>query len=138
MKTLRMTILSLSALILFLAPSQTQAGTRDVRVRARVSTPYVRVDFNHGQQYDGSHYRQMRNNRHFSNLSKQDRKMARRLAEYTGHSSYRIMMLRDRGYRWSEIAYRLDLPRQVVRAARSARSWNKFMKPVHWCGTRSH
>jgi len=134
MKTLRMTILSLSAMVLILSPMQSLAATRDSRVRVRVRTPHI----SQKQQCESTHSWSLKKDRRFRHLSKRDRKMARRLAEYSGFSSYKFMMLRDRGFRWSEIAYRLDLPRQVVRAARNAKSWKRFVRRAHWCGPRSH
>jgi len=139
MKTLRMTVLSLSALILFLVPTQSQAATWDLRVRTRVRTPHIRVNVGRDNRCADNGYSTDRQYRTFPNLTHRERRMARRLAGYTGYPSYKIMMLKNRGFSWSEIAFRLDVPRRVVRAARSERSWRRFnSKPAHWCGTRTY
>lgn len=138
MNTLRMMLLSLGTLIAFLAPVSAQAGTRDVQIRARVRVPGVSVEIGHRHRDGYNNSRHLRVDRNYHNQNKEDRKIARRLASYSGIPKYKIMRLRDRGLRWTEIGYRLNLPRQVVRAAYSAKSWRRFMKPAHWCGTRSH
>ena len=138
MKTLKMTILSLSALIIFLAPGQLQAGETKIKFRAGIRTPLVRVDVSNSIRRDKHDQRHGVQSRHFRHHSKKDRKMAARLSDYSGFSQYRFLKMRDRGMRWSEIAYRLDLSKRVVRAASSAKSWRAYFRPVHRCGTIRH
>lgn len=137
MKTLRMTILSLSALIIFLTASQSMAGPSDVRIRAKVRTPLVRVDVRTNHQYANDCQGRRIYPRRSRHISHEDRRIASRLSSYSGISKYEILELRDRGYRWSEIARYFDLPRKVMRAAQSSRSWQAYQKPVGWCGNHS-
>ncbi len=135
MKTLRMTIWSLSALIIFLTASQSMAGTSNVRIRAKVRTPQVRVDVRTPVRCGNGYVKPRTHGRRHHHISQQDRRIATRLANYTDISRYEILDLRDRGYRWSEIARYFELPRKMMRAAQSSRSWRAYQKPRHWCGT---
>lgn len=138
MKTLKMAILSLSALIVFLAPTQTLAGSSDFGIRVKVRTPQVRVNVGTRDRSGSDYVWRTGQDRSSLHLSKRDYRMAARLADYTGISKHRIMKMRSRGHSWSEIGYRLDLPKRVIRAARSAKKWNQFMRPRGWCGVRNH
>lgn len=129
MKTLRMSILSLSVLVLFLIPSESMAKERN---------PHVRVNVKNAVHTGHHAQRHLKQNRYFRHLSQRDRLMATRLAGYMGTSTYKILVLRDRGYRWSEIGRRLDLSRRAIQAARHASTWNRFLRPVQRCGTHSY
>ncbi len=131
MKTLRMTILSLSALIVFLSSSQALAGSTDLRIRTRVRMPMIKVDVGPSIRCGNDSRMYVRRALH---VTRQDRRIARRLSGYTGIPSYEFLELRDRGFKWSKIARRLDLSRRVVRAAHSAKSWRRFLRPIHRCG----
>lgn len=131
MKTLRMSILSLSALILLISAAEATAG--DVKVRGRISirTPEVSVTVGHR---DGARKVLRKRtgreaSRRYRHLSKGDQARAARLAVYTGISRVKFMELRLRGYSWRRIAHRLDLPVRLVRAARTAESWRDFRRP---------
>ena len=138
MKTLRMTILSLSALIIFLSSTQAYAGTSDVRIRAKVRTPYVKVDVRTGDRRGNDHRVGRVSYGHGLRVSKHDKQMAGRLASYMDISRHELLVMLDRGYRWSEIRRHYGLSRKAVRAARSARSWRVFMRPVRHCGNYGH
>ena len=136
MNTLKMIILSLSALILFSIPTEALAGPSDVRIRAKFRTPQVRVDVNLGTRYVTVRNNLLHRDQRSLRLSRLDRQIAKRLASYTGMSKHRLLKYRANGYRWSEIGRWLDLPRRVVRAARSAESWREFLRPHHRYGIR--
>jgi hypothetical protein len=120
MKTLRMTLLSLTALAFFLIPADSFAGPTKFRVRAKVRTPHVHVDYSY---------------RDHNQMTRQDRQIAKRLAKYTGVSKRHLLKLRARGFRWSEIGRLYEMPRGLVRAAQSTRSWREFNRPRHKCLT---
>ncbi len=122
MKTLKMTLLSFAALAFFLFPADAFAGPSKYRVRVKAYRPMVQID-----QSQRIHMR-----------IQQDRQRARRLAAYTRYSARRFLEYRARGWSWSKIGRRFDVPRKVMRASRSTESWRKFLRPRHWCGTRSH
>ncbi len=128
------TVLGLTALALFLfgAVNEAEAG---VRVKAKVRTPYgvVRVDTGHSERYRSERYRTVRRaplpvRRHVEyRVTKQDRKIAQRLASYTGISKRQLLKLKRQGYRWNEIGRWYELPRQMVRAAKHKRSWKDYV-----------
>jgi len=126
-------ILSLLALLLF----GTNAASAQIRVKATVHTSYgaVRIDSGHNERYRAPHH-------HLNySVSRHDRQIARRLARYAGVSRREILRLRSQGYRWAEIGYWLDVPRQVVRAARHRGSWRRFLQAERRyknCGLRYH
>ncbi len=136
MKTMRMTILSLSALIIFLTASPSVAGPADVRIRAKVRTPLVRLNLNTGFTCGNVTVERHSYKKRSLRTTQKDRRIATRLSRYSGIPKYEILFMRDRGYRWSEIARYFELPRKVVRAAQSSRSWKKYQKPARWC--RNH
>ena len=122
-------VLGLTALALFLfgAVNDADAG---VRVKARVKTPYgvVRVDTGHSERYRTVRRAPMPVRRHVEyRISKQDRKVAQRLASYTGIPKRQLLKLKGRGYRWTEIGRWYELPRQMVKAAKHKRSWKRYV-----------
>ncbi len=115
-------LLTLSLLALLLVGAN-DASAR-VRVRATVYTPYgaVRIDNSHSGRYSAPR-------RHLNyTITRQDRRIAKRLARYTGVSKREILRLRRQGYRWSEIGRRLDVSRRVVRAAKHQDTWQRFLR----------
>ncbi len=122
-------VLGLTALALFLfgAVNEAEAG---VRVKARVNTPYgvVRVDTGHSERYRTVRRAPMPVRRHVDyRVSKQDRKIAKRLASYTGIPKHQLLKLKKQGYRWSEIGRWYELPRQMVKAAKHKKSWKRYV-----------
>ncbi len=122
MKTLRMTLLSFAALVFFLIPADAFAGPAKFRVRVRTRRPEVRVI-------------RVQNRHH---LTRHDRKIARRLARYTGYSRHRFLEYRARGYSWLEIGRWLDLPRRMILAARYSDTWRRYQRPIMKCGTHDY
>jgi len=115
-------LLTLSMLALLLLGAG-DASAR-VRVRATVHTPYGAVRIDNSQR--GRYYAPRRHLDY--TVTRYDRKIAKRLARYTGVSKGEILRLRRQGYRWSEIGRRLDVSRRVVRAAKHQGSWQRFLR----------
>jgi len=137
MKTLRMTILTLSAFILMTTAAEATAGGLQVRGRIAIRTPQVQVTI--GKRH-GVRKVVCRTARHeagwrYHQLNKRDKARARRLAIHTGIPKDHFMELRLRGYSWREVAHRLDLSMRLVRAARTAETWRDFRRPhIRRCG----
>jgi hypothetical protein len=124
-------LLSLIALVLIVGPGRATDADAGIRVDATLRTPNTRVHISntssqHFQSYFAKNHR-IRTYRHYR-IGEQDRKMARRLAWYTGVPARELIYLKRRGYRWFEIGRWLHVPRPVVRAAMSDRSWRRFVR----------
>ncbi len=162
MKTLKLnqrTALSLSALMILisasLAAAPAQAG---IKFGVRVDTPVVKARYHSGHgsrihvrvpSYD---YRVQ--------ITKFDRKVARKLARRTDYNKRELLRLKRAGYNWREIGRMLHLPRKMVRRViRNVRismsshgdrygdygywdddRWDNDRRggrrPKGWCGTR--
>ena len=137
MKTLRTTILALSAIILMTHAAEATAGGLRVSGRIAIRTPGVQVTIG---KRDGVRKVVRRTIRQeagwrYHQLSDRDKARARRLAIHTGIPKNHFMELRLRGYSWREVAHRLDLPMRMVRAARTAETWRDFRRPhIRRCG----
>ena len=112
---------------LLAAPGIAEKAKADVRVKATVQTPAVRI---HVTNSPARHY--VKGPRpvkvtHVYRISKHDRVIALRLAHYAGVPARRIVLMRERGLSWAQIGNRLSIPQYVVRAAFNARSWERFM-----------
>lgn len=114
-------LLTLSVLTLLLLGAANASA--QVRVRARINTPYgsVRVSNTHTGRY------QMPRRHLEYRVSRHDKKMAKRLARYSGVAKRQILRLRRQGYTWHEIGRWLDVSPRVVRAARHQGSWRRFL-----------
>jgi hypothetical protein len=116
------------ALLITMAPvNKADAG---IVVRGSVSTPHISVRVNTGPTpvYRNNHLRPLPAQRcAVVIIDKQDRRIARRLASYTGHTKRELLQMRRNGYTWQEIGSWLNLRPQVVRAAYRAESWERFL-----------
>ena len=133
MKRVRMSMLGLIAFFAVIATFQTARA--DVRVKATLTTPTVRVHV--GNTSEGFYRGEVVGRRHdrfndrFHNhyrLDRRDRNVSVRLARYTGVPSYDLIDMRRHGYRWVEIGRWLDLPRPAIRAAFNQRTWQRFLR----------
>jgi hypothetical protein len=132
MKRLRISLLSIAALAVLVVPGMMRDANAGVRVKATVHTPNVTVRIGNTPS---SHYRSFvrkplptrRVYRHVI-ITQQDRKIARRLARYTGVPARELIFLKSRGFTWVTIGRWLELPRGTVRAAMNQRSWNQFLR----------
>lgn len=141
MKRLRTSLLIITALAVLAGPSMVENATAGVRVKATLRTPNVSVRVGYGPS---SHYRSfvrkplpIRRVSYEVIITAQDRKIARRLARYTGVPARELIFLKKRGFTWFSIGLWLELPRQTIRAAFSQRSWNQFLRHdrrMHCCG----
>jgi len=138
-------LLSLMALALFLFAADDAEAK--VRVKAKVRTPYgtIQVANGYSERTWSPRYRQLPARRRPPvhrqvefRITKRDRRIAKRLAWYTGVAKYEIVQLKREGYRWGEIGRWLDVPQRVVRAAKHQRSWKHFLRDEQRyvrCGT---
>lgn len=144
MNTTQRNLIGLMALALLISMTPVQQASAKTRLRATVNTPHlsVRVSNHQAPVYRYKHLKQRSVRRHFVvRINKQDRKMAKRLARYTGSSKGELVRLRKSGYTWREIGRYLDLRPRVVRAARHADTWEDFLYGgchVVRCGTHRH
>jgi hypothetical protein len=141
MTTQKKNILTLSALALLLTLAPLSQATAKVVVRASVGTPHYAVKVNTSPvkyKYRQGKHRVVVKQKHVR-LTKQDRKMAKRLARVSYYSKREILELRRDGYSWKRIGRLLNLDPRAVRAARHAVSWNRYLdfgRPtVVRCGT---
>ncbi len=143
----RKAILTLFGAALLLMSSGTLDPARaDLRLRARVETPSLRIRIGSGPHhsyarfaYDSQvghrYYRRsvrrprlrLRYESHGEHyrLDRQDRRVAKRLARWTGYSRREILDLRRDGYRWFEIGRILDIRADTIRAALGPRGHRK-------------
>lgn len=130
MKRMQMSLLSLMILALLVAPVIVHAAEAGIRFNVAVNTPtvHVRVGNTPAGQYR-IYQRGLLPVRKLIlyRIGTRDRKIAQRLARYTGVPARELVQLRHRGYTWFEIGRWLGLPRRVVRAAGHPRSWNRFL-----------
>ncbi len=101
-----------------------------VRVRAEINVPVAWVyPGNAPSCYDDAHYyRRAPARRHvYLEIKKKDRRIARRLAWFSGVPARELVRLRMNGFGWFEIGRIIYVPRPVVRAAMHRRSWNRLL-----------
>jgi len=131
MKT-RLNKLSLITTVLVMSFLAVQPAQAKIRVRVNVRTPQVNLQVHSGRvnNHRVAVQRVPMSARHHCHhdITKQDRKIAKRLAKYAHVSKRELINLRNQGYRWSEIGRWLDLPRGAVYAAKDSRSWKRFLR----------
>ncbi|MEN8007983.1 MAG: hypothetical protein ABFS42_13270 [Candidatus Krumholzibacteriota bacterium] len=130
----RLSLVSLPVLALLLTIGAVDEAQARIRVKATVRTPYGRVQVDNGPYHHTRVYRQelpVRYYRDHYRVTKRDRKIARRLGSFTGVPKRELLQLRKQGYTWGEIGRWLDVPRKVVRAAKSGKRWKRFMNRHH-------
>ncbi len=125
----RLGLFSLPVLALLLTMGVVDEAQARIRVRATVRTPYGMVRVDNGAYHHTRVYRQALPVRHYEyyRVTKRDKKIANRLGRYTGVPRRELIQLRKQGYNWGEIGRWLDVPRKVVRAAKSGKSWRRFL-----------
>jgi hypothetical protein len=134
-------LLGLLALALLIGPVSVKEARAGIKVRAALRTPNVRIQVsNHSADRRPGICRTPRveYRLHRVTISQSDRRIAKRLARYTGVPQRELLQLRRQGYRWNEIGRWYHVPRPVVRAAREARDWQRFLRQTRYqeCGTR--
>jgi hypothetical protein len=141
MKTMRTSILGLTAtalILVALAPRPADAG---IRVSATLRTPNIGIHLSTGQpdRCPGCVRVPLPVRRHAGlRLAKHDRQVAARLADFTGVRKQELLRLRRHGYSWLQIGLHLGLSRQAVNASFSARTWQRYLngpRPYVKCGT---
>ena len=131
MKRLRTSLLAVAALALLVTMALVRDAEAEVRFSAALRTPTVSVRIGNAHRGPYGHVRigrlPVRPRRHYR-IVKHDRRVARRLARYTGVHFRELIRLRAYGYTWFEIGRWLRLPRRVVRAAFNKHSWKRFTR----------
>lgn len=128
MKSAQRNFVGLMALALLIAMIPVQQANADVKIRATVKTPHLAVRVNTSPR-PGGHVlvqRQPAGRHEAVVIDRQDRRVAKRLAKFTGRDKRDLLQMRLRGYSWSQIGSMLNLRPQVVRAAVNAESWERF------------
>ena len=143
MRTMRLSLLSLLALVFLAGSGIVSDAGAVIRVDATYRSPNVRVRVSNKPSIYP-----VRTKRHLPiyaqrhhKISRQDRMMAGRLGRYTGVPARKLIQLKRQGYRWFEIGRWLYLPRPVVRAAQHERSWKRFLRMerrLAMSGKRTH
>ena len=134
MRTARMTLLSLIALALLIGPGAIRNAEAGIRVRATVRTPVVRIQVGSRPAYHSCNYRcdhQPNRYRTADLITRRDRRIAKRLAWYTGLPTREVLRLKRMGYGWREIGRWLDVPPRVVSASLESRSWKRYRDNDH-------
>jgi len=130
MKKMLTSVVGLMALALLAGPGIVGDADAEIRIDANLRTPHVDVCIGN---VPSKHYRsdlRVRlpiSTRHHYKVGKPDRKIAQRLARYTGVPARELIQLRGHGYGWFQIGRWLHLPRPVVRAAMHQKRWKRFL-----------
>jgi hypothetical protein len=139
MKTTRTTTVALGALTILLGLALAEDAEARIRVHATLRTPHVGVVYSNApvayrplplRPLPVRYYDRVK-------ISKRDRRIAKRLAWYTGVPRRELIHAKRMGYSWLEIGRWLEVPRRVVKAARSSRSWDRFLDR-QWERDRRH
>ena len=131
MKRMRVSFLSLMVVALIVGSGIVQDAEAEVRFNVTMRTPNVRVRIGNTPSV---HYRTVRigrlpiHGRRLYRISKQDPRIARRLAQYTGVPARELLQLRRYGYHWPEIGHWLRLPRPAIHAAMRRGTWKRFLR----------
>lgn len=131
MKRMRVSFLSLLVVALVVGSGIVQDAEAEVRFDVTMRTPNVRVRVGntHPVPYRTVRVRRLPiHGRRLFRISKQDQRIASRLAMYTGVPERELLRLRRYGYQWLEIGRWLHLPRPVIRAAMNKGTWKRFIR----------
>ena len=118
MKTKRRDLAIILAFGIILGALVAKEARAGIRVNARILTPHGTIQVVNGP-----------NQRHTARvITRNDRKVAKRLARYAGVKKREILDLRRLGYRWTEIGVWLEVPHRAVQAAQRAHTWSRYMR----------
>jgi hypothetical protein len=130
MKTIKKNLIYLPALALLLVIGAADQAQARIRVKATVRTPHGVVRVDNGPYRPAYEYRRalpVRYHQEFR-VTKRDRKIAKRLARYTGVPKRELIQLKRQGYSWREIGRWLGISPQAVKASKSHKKWKRFLK----------
>lgn len=131
MRKLQKTILGFLAPILVTGAGLVPDADAGVKVKATLRTPGVVVRVGHPSytQYRTHKTKRfhVRRYQHF-NVTRQDWRVAGRLASVTGVPTRELIEYRRYGYTWREIGRAFRLPRPMMHAAMDQRSWKRFLR----------
>jgi hypothetical protein len=132
----RMTLLSITALAVLVAPGLVRNASADVRVSATVRTPIVTVrvgntPFSHHRSFARKPLPVIYVQRHVI-ITRDDRRIAARLAQYTGVPAQDMLYLKSRGYTWYQIGRWIDVSDCALQAAMNNGTWNRFIHSRHF------
>ena len=130
MKTTKTTIVALAALTIILGIGLADDAEARIRVRGTLSFPQGVIHYDNGPAPRIIYRDRTLPIRHYvtDRVSKRDRRIAKRLAWYTGVPKRELIHLKRMGYRWNEIGRWLGVSKRVMRAAKSSRSWERFLR----------
>jgi len=130
MNTTRNSIVALAALTIILGIGLADSAEAKIRVSATLRTPHAVVHYDNGPAPRVIYRDRALPVRHYmkAKVSKRDRRIAKRLARYTGVPKRELIHLKRMGYRWGEIGRWLGVSPRVVRAAKQSRSWDRFLR----------
>ncbi|MBU8922460.1 MAG: hypothetical protein KOO63_11640 [Bacteroidales bacterium] len=131
MRRMRMSLMSLIAIAMIAGPMIALDAEAGVRFDATLRTDNMRVRVgNIRSDYYRIHRRRpvsVRRHKVFA-IGRHDRRIAYRIGRYVNIPARELIQLRRYGYSWLEIGRWLELPRPVIHAARSSRSWKRFLR----------
>jgi hypothetical protein len=134
MRRKRMRRMILAALIFTATAAIAIQASAGIHVYASVATPTARIQ----ASTDPSCYYRIDIDRRLParryvgcRITRDDVRIAHRLAWFTGVPARKLIDVRRRGYSWFEIGRELRVHRNIVRAAFDGRSWNAFLQNGH-------
>ncbi len=129
MRRKRMMTIALAAMVLAACMMTVTDAAAGVRLTAAVRTPYVSVRIGNAPAFRPvvGRIRPMPARRRIYRVLKNDVRIARRLAWYSGLPAGDLITYRRFGYSWFEIGRWFRMPGPVVRAAMSVRTWNRYL-----------
>jgi hypothetical protein len=130
MNSKKTNIAALAALTIILGVGLADRAEAKIRVRGTVRTPHGVIHVDNGPAPRVIYRERALPVRHYqkTKVSKRDRRIAKRLARYTGVPKRELIHLKRMGYRWNEIGNWLGISRRAVKAAKQSRSWDRFLR----------
>ena len=131
MKKERMRQMTIAAVTFAAVAVIAMQASAEIRIVASVNTPVANVHVCNipSCDYRIDYNRRVPARRHmYYEITKRDKRIARRLAYFSGVPARKLVNLRRRGFRWFEIGNMIHVPRPVVRAAFNQKSWDRFLR----------
>ncbi len=132
MRTKHASIIGLLTIILIAGAAAVEEARAEIRVRATLNTPQVRLHVSNAPSGPQRYMVRDRGSYHYRNrhqVSRRDRLVAKRISRYCGIPRRELIDLRWYGYTWREIGRWYELPRPLIRAANGDdRKWRRWLK----------
>ena len=129
--------LAVLALTILAIPGSAEAG---VRVGVQVKAPLINAVFHSGGHGSGLHVNVQPRIRDYQ-ITRIDRKIARKLAKRTIYTKQELLQLKRVGYTWNQIGRLLRLPSKMMRSVLKPYQIHSQYQPrksKHWCGNDSY